>query len=77
MEAKLILEKVKQYFADLTAPVTAAAPPVEYEVAGGGMATIDKLEVGGVVLIYGAPALPGDLELADGTKITIVDNGVI
>jgi hypothetical protein len=81
--AKTILEKVKLFFNDLVAPapVAAAAPPAEgpkeYELKGGGTVTIDKLEAGGVVLIDGNPALPGDLELADGTKITCVDNGVI
>ena len=28
-------------------------------------------------MIDGNPALPGDLELADGTKVTVGDNGVI
>jgi len=84
MEAKEILAKLKQAFNDLVAPAaTAPAPaaaadaPKEYEIAGGGKCMIDKLEAGGIVLIDGAPALPGDLELADGTKLTVGDNGVI
>lgn len=84
MDAKEILGKVKQLFADLTspaapapAPAAAADAPKEYEIAGGGKCMIDKLDVGGIVMIDGAPALPGDLELADGTKITVGDNGVI
>lgn len=82
MEAKEILQKVKEYFADLTAPVnpTMAAPvvaPTEYELKDGGMVMIDALEVGGIVMIDGAAALPGDIELKDGTKLTIGDNGVI
>lgn len=85
MDAKEILGKLKQAFADLTAPVAASAPtidatpaaPAEYEVMGGGKVMIDKLEAGGIVMIDGSPALPGDLELADGTKLTIGDNGVI
>jgi hypothetical protein len=81
MEAKEILQKVKEYFADLTAPVdpTMAAPvaPTEYELKDGGKVMIDMLEVGGIVMIDGAPALPGDIELKDGTKLTIADNGVI
>lgn len=86
MDAKEILGKVKQLFADLTAapaptpaptPAPLADAPKEYEIAGGGMCMIDKLDVGGIVMIDGAPALPGDLELADGTKLTVGDNGVI
>ena len=84
MEAKEILTKIKQLFADLTAPVAAAAPaapeavlPTEYELKDGGKVMIDKLEVGGIVMVDGAAALPGDLELADGTKLTVADNGVI
>lgn len=80
MEAKEILLKVKQVFADLMAPPAPQTdvPMVkEYEVKGGGKAAIDKLEAGGIVLLDGAPAVPGDLELEDGTKITISDNGVI
>lgn len=88
MEAKEILQKVKEYFADLTAPVdpmaAPAAPatpapmtPTEYELKDGGKVLIDMLEVGGIVMIDGAAALPGDIELLDGTKLTIGDNGVI
>ena len=88
MEAKEILAKIKMAFADLAGvppampPVdpaaAAAAPPANtYELKDGGTVTIDKLEVGGIVMIDGSPALPGDAELADGTKMTIGDNGVI
>ena len=85
MEAKDILEKVKLFFNELVAPAVpaaAAAPPAadaakEYELKIGGKVTIDKLEVGGVVMIDGAPAVAGDIELADGTMITVGDNGVI
>jgi hypothetical protein len=83
MQAKEILAQIKQVFNDLTAPVAAAAPevapaaPKEYEIKGGGMVMIDKLEAGGIVMIDGSPALVGELELADGTKLTIGDNGVI
>jgi hypothetical protein len=81
MEAKEILEKVKLFFNDLIAPVEpapiVAAEPKDYELKGGGTVTIDKLEVGGIVLIDGNSALPGELELTDGTKLTIADNGMI
>lgn len=86
MDAKEILSKVKEFFADLqnpAAPVAAAAPPAapaapqSYPLKEGGEVMIDRLEVGGIVMIDGNPALPGDIELADGTKITIADNGAI
>ena len=84
MEAKEILDKVKLYFTELMAPVPPAVPaaptpagPMEYELKDGGKVMIDKLEEGGIVIIDGNPALPGDLELVDGTKITVADNGVI
>lgn len=84
MEAKEVLSQVKLFFNDLInpAPVVAAGDPPaegpkEYELKIGGKVMIDKLEAGGVVMIDGAPALPGDLELVDGTKITVADNGVI
>lgn len=84
MEAKEILTKIKQLFADLTAPVVPDVPvtpevalPTEYELKDGGKVMIHKLEVGGIVMVDGAAALPGDLELADGTKLTVGDNGVI
>lgn len=89
MEAKDILSKVQLFFNDLinpvVAPVAAAAPadapapdaPKEYELKIGGKVMIDKLEVGGIVMIDGGPALPGELELVDGTKLTVGDNGAI
>lgn len=80
MEAKEILQKVKQYFNELAAaPMDVPAPvePMVYDLKDGGSVSIDKLEVGGIVMIDGNAALPGDIELADGTKMTIGDNGVI
>jgi hypothetical protein len=77
MEAKQILEKVKQYFAELTNPIPEAIVAKEYELKDGGKITIDTMEEGGIVMIDGAPALPGDVELMDGTILTIGDNGVI
>ena len=79
MEAKEILQKVKQYFNELAAApeVLPMVEPTEYELKDGGKVMIDKLEVGGIVLIDGNAALPGEAELVDGTKMTIGDNGVI
>jgi exosome complex RNA-binding protein Rrp4 len=88
-DAKQILEKVKQFFNELTnpaavdqaempaAPTTEAPKMTDYELKDGGMVSIDKLEVGGTVMIDGNAALPGDIQLKDGTSITIGDNGVI
>lgn len=79
MEAKEILQKVKQYFNELAAApeVEPMAEPTEYELKDGGKVMIDKLEVGGIVMIDGNAALPGEAELVDGSKMTIGDNGVI
>lgn len=80
MEAKEILQRVKEFFNELTAPAPAPVAPVqlsEYDLKDGGKVSIDKLESGGTVMIDGAPALPGELELADGTKLVIAENGVI
>jgi hypothetical protein len=83
MEAKEILERVKALFTELAAPPAPPMPPApeatttEYELKDGGKVSIDKVEVGGIVMIDGNPALPGDLELADGTKLTVADNGAI
>ena len=83
--AEVILSKVKQFFNDLVAPAPIMAPdpapaPValnEYDLKDGGKVTIDKVEVGGIVMIDGSAALPGELELMDGTKLTVTDNGMI
>lgn len=84
MEPKEILAQVKIFFTELMTPAAPAAPappvtdaPKEYDLKDGGKVTIDKLEVGGIVMIDGATAIPGDLELADGTKLTVGDNGAI
>lgn len=85
MEAKEVLQRCKEFFTELMAPAPAPTPaplaappaPAEHELKDGGKVMIDKLEVGGIVMIDGAPALPGDLELADGTKLTVGDNGAI
>lgn len=64
----------------VVAPVAAPAPVVlntDYKLKDGTAVTIDKLEVGGVVMIGVAPAAAGVHELEDGTKITVGEGGVI
>ena len=61
------------------APVTAVdapAMPVDYPLADGRVLTIDKCEVGGMVLINGEPAPDEIYVLADGTTITTA-SGII
>lgn len=78
MEAKEILQKVKEFFNELTTPEEKKPVKMsEYQLKDGGMVQIEELAVGGVVMIDGAPALPGELELVDGTKIVVGENGVI
>ena len=78
MEAKEILQKVKEFFNELTTPEEKKPVKMsEYQLKDGGMVQIEELTVGGVVMIDGAPALPGELELVDGTKIVVGENGVI
>jgi len=80
MEAKEILLRVKEFFNELTQKQPEPTAPVkmsDYQLKDGGTVQIEEMQVGGVVMIDGAPALPGELELADGTKIVVGENGVI
>ncbi len=89
------LLQIKQMFAEMP-PVAAPseAPEVEIEVEpaapeykeyvlkSGAKVKIDKLEVGGMVVLVDdagneSPAPAGDHELADGTVITLDENSVI
>ena len=49
----------------------------EMTLKDGTKISVDKLEAGGIVMIGEAPAPAGDLELEDGTKVTIGEAGVI
>lgn len=64
-----------------TKPAVPANPvqtlSTDYKLADGTAVSIDKLEVGGVVLVNGAPAGAGEYELEDGTKCIVGDGGVI
>lgn len=78
MDYKEAINKIKALFN--AEPATPAAAPTvtttDYPLADGKTASIDKLEVGGMVMIDGVPAPDGDITLADGTVITVA-SGVI
>jgi len=87
------LLQIKQMFAEMPpvapseAPVEAPMEPVapeykEYVLKSGAKVKIDKLEVGGKVMLVDdmgneSPAPAGEHELADGTIITLDENSVI
>lgn len=88
--AKDLADKFKKTFFEgtpLVAPVAAAAPVVappvpvaastDYQLKDGTPVQIDRLEVGGVAMVAGVPAPAGDLELADGTLVSVGEGGVI
>ncbi len=86
MNAKEVIEKIKAVFSEqaLPEPVAPIAPvePVqleakEYSLADGTKVMIDKLEVGGLVLLNDAPAPAGYHTLADGSKIELDEKGAI
>ena len=74
------IKKIKELFmSEMPAPVApvvpveAAAPvATDYTLADGTVVSIDKLEVGGMVMIGGAPAPDGQITLADGTELETV-----
>lgn len=86
---KEFVARIKKELFDGTPLVTPAATPpatppttpqilnTDYQLKDGGAIQIDKLEVGGVAMMNGLPAPAGEMELADGTKITIGEGGVI
>jgi len=86
------LLKIKEMFAEM--PVQEPAPEpmpeptpepstfAEYNLASGAKVMIDKLEIGGKVVLVDeagneAPAPAGEHYLADGTKITLDETGTI
>ena len=84
MTAKEILDRTAQFFTELMQPAqdasgTPAAPQkmMEAKLKDGTVVEVTDMNVGGVVTIAGTPAPVGEHELEDGTKIVLVDNGVI
>lgn len=63
------------------APAASAAPvqaeAVKAKLKDGTDVTVTEMVVGGTVMIGEAPAMAGELELEDGTKLTIGEGGLI
>jgi HAMP domain-containing protein len=76
MSTKEAIEKIKNMLFSDAAPVVApAAEPakfIEVKTKDGLIFEVDKLEVGGSVLLNGAPAADGEYEAEDGTKMKVV-----
>ena len=68
-----ILNNIKQLFDAAENPLTFN----EYDLADGTKISADKLEVGGTVKVGDAVAAPGEYALADGSSVTVGENGVI
>lgn len=78
MNAKEIIEKLKQTFAELTtAPAPAPVSLMTATLKDGTQVEITEMAVGGIVTINGQPAPMGEHELSDGTYIVVGDNGAI
>lgn len=82
MTAQEALLKIKAMFAEAQAPEVAVASFAEYVLASGAKVMIDKLEVGGKVVLVDeagneSPAPVGEHTLADGTKIVLDEAGMI
>lgn len=83
-EEKSFMSKIKElydkFFGDIPAAPVAPVAPVAQAVTtlkDGTEVTIDRLEVGGVVMIGDAPAPVGEHQLSDGTVIVVGEGGVI
>jgi hypothetical protein len=78
MSAKEILQKLKLALMDEPAPSgEIKAELITTTLIDGTEVSVDKLEVGGMVMIGLEPAPAGEHTLVDGTKIVLVDNGII
>jgi hypothetical protein len=79
MNAKEILEQLRQRFNELTGPAPVQAPValLDAKLADGTAVQITELVVGGIVTINGTPAPAGEHTLEDGTVLVVGDNGAI
>lgn len=81
----LLLAVKEKLFGTPAAPVIPPVDPAgtnatlstDYTLKDGTAVSIDKLEIGGVVMVGGAPAPAGEYELQDGTKCMVGEGGVI
>lgn len=87
MNAKEALDKIRELFADAAMtpepePAPAKMEAKEYILEDGTKVLVSDLEIGGMVAVMkddgsSVPAPAGDHKLADGTTITVAENGVI
>jgi hypothetical protein len=87
MNAKEALDKIRELFADAAMTPDPEPAPMkmeakEYVLEDGTKVMVSELEVGGMVAVVkddgsSVPAPEGDHKLADGTTITVAENGVI
>lgn len=88
MNAKEALDKIRQLFADAEQkpmegePAPAKMEAKEYVLDNGTKVMVSELEPGGMVAVVAedgstSPAPAGEHKLADGTVITVAENGVI
>lgn len=87
MNAKEALDKIRELFADAAPtnepePAPAKMEAKEYVLENGTKVMVSDLEVGGMVAVVAedgstSPAPVGDHKLADGTTITVAENGAI
>jgi hypothetical protein len=89
MNAKDILKKIKETFdavpavaapvaaAEPIAPAAPAAPSAPVMTKDGKSLVVDKMEVGGVVIVDGMPSPAATYELEDGSSIVVDETGVI
>jgi hypothetical protein len=77
MSTKEAIEKIKNMLFNDNAPgvelpKVEPVKMVEVKTKDGVILEVDKLEVGGLVLLNGAPVADGDYEAEDGTKMKVV-----
>lgn len=79
-KAEEILEGIKKLaFGEEMPPANPIVEPAqfsEYSLADGTMVMIDKMEIGGKVMVNDAPVMDGEYELADGTKMKVVGGAI-